>query len=344
MTGKPSEKAPRPSHRTQTNVGRDTAEARESSIPFGWHVFREYYPSNVVRAVESLFDDNALNIQTVMMLQAADCLRVRTLLTGMSLETDEGKLLAWEKLAAAQRPVIVAGRGAAFADARAQIERLGDRIGALLATSLVAKGFFDGHPYDVGIAGSFSCTTTEKLLAEADLVIGIGASLNFFTSEGGLLFPAAQTIRIDTRAFAPTIGFTPGMHLQGDAKATTLALLEALEARGQRQEGFRNAATREALTVTTPQPARATDGLDARELMRALSRSLPARTQVVCGAGHFWSWPIVHLALPPGGRFQARHGTRHHVTDPLPDAGRIGSDARLDCRLESLRIAVGANG
>jgi len=43
-----------------------------------------------------------LNIQTVMMLQAADCLRVRTLLTGMSLETDEGKLLAWEKLAAAQ--------------------------------------------------------------------------------------------------------------------------------------------------------------------------------------------------------------------------------------------------
>ena len=211
---------------------------------------------------------------------------------------------AAEKLAAAQRPVIVAGRGAAFADARAQIERLGDRIGALLATSLVAKGFFDGHPYDVGIAGSFSCTTTEKLLAEADLVIGIGASLNFFTSEGGLLFPAAQTIRIDTRAFAPTIGFTPGMHLQGDAKATTLALLEALEARGQRQEGFRNAATREALTVTTPQPARATDGLDPRELMRALSRSLPARTQVVIGAGHFWSWPIVHLALPPGGRFQ----------------------------------------
>ena len=99
---KTNEKAPRPSHRTQTHVGRDAAEARESSIPFGWHVFREYYPANVVRAVESLFDDNALNIQTVMMLQTADCLRVRTLLTGMSLEADEGKLLAWEKLAAAQ--------------------------------------------------------------------------------------------------------------------------------------------------------------------------------------------------------------------------------------------------
>ena len=97
-----SERAPRPADRTQTRIGRETADARESSIPFGWHVFREYYPANVVRAVESLFDDNALNIQTVMMLQAADCLRVRTLLTGMSLETDDKLLLAFEKLAAAQ--------------------------------------------------------------------------------------------------------------------------------------------------------------------------------------------------------------------------------------------------
>jgi len=209
------------------------------------------------------------------------------------------------KLAAAQRPVIIAGRGAQYAGARAELEKLGERTGALLATSLVAKGFFDGHPYDVGIAGSFSGAITEKLLSEADLVLAVGASLNFFTSEGGMLFPAAETIRVDTRAFAPTIGFTPGMHLQGDAKATTLALLAALEKRGgARQEGFRNAATRDALATKVPQPARATDGLDPRELMQALSRSLPDGTQVVSGAGHFWSWPIAHLALPPGGRYQ----------------------------------------
>jgi thiamine pyrophosphate-dependent acetolactate synthase large subunit-like protein len=53
-----------------------------------------------------------------------------------------------------------------------------------------------------------------------------------------------------------------------------------------------------------PLPARATDGLDPRELMQALSKALPDDTQVVCGAGHFMSWPIAHLALPPGGRFQ----------------------------------------
>lgn len=212
--------------------------------------------------------------------------------------------LVADKLLASRRPVIIAGRGAQYSQARNDIVRLGEHIGALLATTLVAKGFFDGDPYDVGIAGSFSGAVTEQLLAEADLVIGIGASLNFFTSEGGLLFPSADTIRIDTQAYAPTIGFTPGLHLQGDAKVTTQALLATLQARGSRQEGFRHAGTREALMVVTPQPAPATDGLDPRELMRSLSRALPDRTQVVSGAGHFWSWPIAHLALPPGGRYQ----------------------------------------
>ena len=209
-----------------------------------------------------------------------------------------------DKLAQAQHPVIVAGRGAALADARQVILQLGERVGALLATSLIAKGFFDGHPFDVGIAGSFSSATTEKLMAEADLVIGFGASLNFFSTEGGMLFPNAQIIRVDNKQFAPTVGFTPGTWLQGDAKATAEALLQALDARKVRNTGFRTAVTRDALATPVPQPARATDGLDPRELMRVLSRCLPDRTQVVCGAGHFWSWPIAHLALPPGGRFQ----------------------------------------
>ncbi|WP_077003135.1 thiamine pyrophosphate-binding protein [Variovorax sp. KK3] len=211
---------------------------------------------------------------------------------------------AAQKLRQAQRPVIVAGRGAVFADARAELEQLGDQIGALLATSLVGKGFFDGHPYDVGIAGSFSSATTEGLMAQADLVIAFGASLNFFTTEGGMLFPSAEVIRVDTRAHPAAIGFTPGMHLQGDAKATAAALVRSLQSSATRNEGFRQSATRDALAAPVPQPARAADGLDPRELMRVLSRALPRDTQVVSGAGHFWSWPIAHLALPPGGRFQ----------------------------------------
>ena len=200
-------------------------------------------------------------------------------------------------LAVAKRPVLVAGRDAILADAKGDIERLGDRIGALLATSLVAKGLFDGHPWDVGISGSFSSAPTEKLMAEADFVLGIGASMNFFTSEGGMLFPSAQVARIDVKPFPAAIGAIPGLYLQGDARKTTLALLRALEARGVKGEGFRTAASRDVMNASPEQLPRPTDGLDPRELMRVLSRCLPTNAQVVCGAGHFWSWPIAAWKL-----------------------------------------------
>jgi len=208
------------------------------------------------------------------------------------------------QLVASKRPVIIAGRGAILSDARAAIESLAESVGALLATTLIAKGLFDGHPYDIGISGSFSSAPTESLMAEADLVLGVGASMNFFTSEGGLLFPNATVARIDTKQFPAAIGAVPGLYLQGDARKTSLALLKAIKAKGVKSEGFRTATTRSVLSTHIPQPPRATDGLDPRELMRELSKSLPANAQVVSGAGHFWSWPIFHLALPPGGRFQ----------------------------------------
>lgn len=209
-----------------------------------------------------------------------------------------------ERLAAAQRPVIIAGRGAQHSGARAALDALGEHLGALMATSLVAKGFFDGHPYDIGISGSYSSAPTEALMAEADFVLGVGASLNSYTSEGGLLFPAAEVARIDTRAHPDAIGVVPGFYLQGDARRTAEELLAALRARGAAREGFRTAATRERLATPVALPPRATDGLDPRALMQALARALPDRARVVSGAGHFMSWPIVHLALPPGGSFQ----------------------------------------
>src|SRR4029077_14246964 len=59
-------------------------------------------------------------------------------------------------LASAQRPVFVAGRGARVANARADLERLADACGALLATSAAAKGLFRGNPWDLDVSGGFA--------------------------------------------------------------------------------------------------------------------------------------------------------------------------------------------
>lgn len=234
-----------------------------------------------------------------------------------------------ERLFAAQRPVLLAGRGAIRADARAALEGLGDHVGALFATSLVAKGFFDGHPYDLGISGSFSSAPAETLMAEADLVLAFGASLNHYTTEGGLLFPRAAVARVDIRPPA-AIGAVPGLYLQADARRAAEALLRAVQKLGASREGFRSAATRDTLSSPTPAPPGPADGLDPRALMRALSVALPPRTQVVTGAGHFWSWPIAHLALPVGGRFQHTGsfgsiglGLGNAIGAALADPGRL---------------------
>ena len=89
-----------PSDVKQTRVAEAAQNERISSIPFGWDVFREFYPEHVIGAAERLFDDNALNIQTVMMVQAADALRVRSVLVGM--DTNDPKYLQLERLAASQ--------------------------------------------------------------------------------------------------------------------------------------------------------------------------------------------------------------------------------------------------
>ena len=49
--------------------------------------------------------------------------------------------------------------------------------GALLATTLLGKGLFDGNPFALDIAGTFATDLGRELFAESDLVIAAGAGL-----------------------------------------------------------------------------------------------------------------------------------------------------------------------
>ncbi len=209
-----------------------------------------------------------------------------------------------EKLAAAERPVIIAGKGAMAAKAKDEIVKLADRVGALLATSLQGKGYFAGQPWDIGIAGAFASEPSERLLADADFVLGVGAELGYYTTEGGLLFPGAEVARIDIKPMPEEIGVIPGLYVQGDARKTVASLNEALEARQVRKEGFRNAATRAVLNEPPHRFETPTDGLDPRAVACYLTPALPKGVLITCGAGHFFSWPAMYVGLPDGAEIQ----------------------------------------
>ena len=101
-------------------------------------------------------------------------------------------------LAEARAPVILAGRGAVLSEAGPALERLGQRVGALMTTSANGHGLFAGNPWSLGISGGFAPPAAAELLRLGDLVVAFGASLNMWTTRHDELIGAdARVVQID---------------------------------------------------------------------------------------------------------------------------------------------------
>src|SRR5258708_6255470 len=72
-----------------------------------------------------------------------------------------------DMIAEAEKPIVLAGRGALRSGAAPALEALAAQSGALLATSLLGKGLFDGNPYALDIAGSFASDFSRERFAQA---------------------------------------------------------------------------------------------------------------------------------------------------------------------------------
>lgn len=221
-------------------------------------------------------------------------------------------------ITSARRPILIGGEGLLRSHAEVEVRRLGDEIGALLATTLRAKGVFDGHPFHIGIAGGYATDLARKLFAEADLVIGVGAGLGHWTTEAGQLYPKARVIAIDTAPRGLWEGVrVADLHIQADARAALSALLAAIPvADGEARTGFRTEAIGDAIAADVPDPRRfpAEPGvLDPRAVFVELDAAVPKDFDVVVGNAHFTFMAMSHLS----GRAPERYFT-------INDFGAIG--------------------
>lgn len=223
-----------------------------------------------------------------------------------TLACDEAQLArAAERILKAKRPIILVGAGGAAA--RTECEELGSRIGALFATTVYAKGWFDGTGYSLDIAGGFSSRETERFFAEADLVIAVGASLSEQTTAANRLFPKVDIVQFDVASSRLIAGRgVADCFVQGDAQRSLAALIRTIADSGHKSGGFRNATDlarlnrdpRDAEIEDVPIPVES-GTVDPRILMRAIDRVLPDDAVVALGAGHFWAFPARFLS---GGR------------------------------------------
>jgi acetolactate synthase I/II/III large subunit len=215
-------------------------------------------------------------------------------------------------LAAAQRPVFIAGRGAArsAASSRAALVELADRCGALLAVSAAARGLFAGEPWDLDVSGGFATPLAAELISQADLVVGWGSTLNMWTTRHGrLITPGTVVAQVDLRAEALGANRPVDVAVAGDITAVARACAAELDRQGVHREGWRTPQLRERIAAEGRWPAvsyvdesyvdRGGAGrIDPRTLSIELDGMLPAERTVVVDSGNFMGYPSMFLSVP----------------------------------------------
>lgn len=204
-------------------------------------------------------------------------------------------------LLTARRPVLVAGWGAVVSGARDEILQLGEKTGALLTTTLRAKGWFEGQRFNAGLCGAFATDTARRLLADADCVVGIGARLGYYTTEGGYMFPEAKVIQIDTDPHGYIDGGrTADVFVHGDARETVAALAAAITS--PTGAGYRSDSVLAEIAEPDNDDMRyelEPGTVDPRDAMLEFSRTVPADWLTVIGAGHYWNFTVPTLRDRP---------------------------------------------
>ncbi|MFT4135397.1 thiamine pyrophosphate-binding protein [Microbacterium sp.] len=193
-------------------------------------------------------------------------------------------------LAGAERPFLLAGRGAWESGAGAALGALADATGAVTASTALGRGIFPRGEFDLGVTGGFGADGAMALVREADVAVVFGAGLNQFTMRFGDLFsPETRVVQVDVTPTAthPHVGG----FIRGDARLVAEALVTELEALGATPSAWRERVDVAALRAYELGEELADDGrLDPRAVARRIGELLPEDRVVVSDGGHFIGW------------------------------------------------------
>jgi acetolactate synthase-1/2/3 large subunit len=135
-------------------------------------------------------------------------------------------------LAAAQRPVILAGNGVARSGAAAGVRTVAEASGVPVVTSLngIATLPYD-HPQNAGVVGEYGADGANRVLLEADVILVLGSSLGSMTTRNWTLIPAgAAIIQVDTEGAEIGRNFPVAVPLVADVGAAVTQLASGIAA------------------------------------------------------------------------------------------------------------------
>jgi thiamine pyrophosphate-dependent acetolactate synthase large subunit-like protein len=202
----------------------------------------------------------------------------------------------------ARRPVFVAGRGSRGTGCREALEQLAAATGALLATSAVTKGLFNGSPWSLDVSGGFSSPLAADLIGGADLIVGWGCALNMWTMRHGrLIADGATVVQVDDDPRAIGAQRDGAVAVVGDVRLTATAAVQSIAEHrpGYRSDDLERRIAAEVRWRDVPYVDDSTaERIDPRTLTIALDDLLPVDRIVSVDSGNFMGYPSMYLSVP----------------------------------------------
>ncbi|MGB5079699.1 MAG: thiamine pyrophosphate-binding protein [Burkholderiales bacterium] len=227
-------------------------------------------------------------------------------------------LAALGVLQEAERPVIVAGGGVRASGAKAQLVALAEKLSVPVATSLNGKDSIPGvHPLSVGVCGTYSRESANRVIGQADLVCFIGSETGGMTTHFWAVPKiGAAAIQIDIDPEALGRNYPLKAAVLGDAKVALSHMIEHAEAKtaAKRRPWLEQVRTICREWRTRYQPQLESDAVPIRpeRLCAELTRLVPDDGIVLADTGHAGMWM--------GGMYDLRSPAQSY----LRSAGHLG--------------------
>src|SRR5690242_20278885 len=196
----------------------------------------------------------------------------------------------------AARPVIVAGGGVRASGAQAELVALAEALQIPVATSLNGKDAIPGnHPLSVGVVGTCSRESANRVVNAADLICFIGTDTGGMTTHfWGVPKIGTPTVQINIDAEALGRNYPFEAAVNGDAKVTLAAMLKLAD-RGSaaRRKGWVAQAQKICGEWRSKyKPALESDATPIRpeRLCHELTQHVPDDAIVVVDTGHAGMW------------------------------------------------------
>lgn len=217
-------------------------------------------------------------------------------------------------LAAAERPVIVAGGGITASDARAELVELAEKLSIPVAISMNGKeNIADNHPLSVGNVGTYGRRAANQIVGEADLVFFAGSRAGGLTTNNWTLpRPGTPTIQLDINGEELGRNYPAKVGLLGDAKLTLRRMIDASPRSVSRSAWLQHA--QDTLRQWREEIWRQlnSDAVPIRpeRICKEISEFLPEEAILVADTGHaaIWTGTMVGLSKP-GQRYIRCAGT-----------------------------------